>query len=203
MTPWFLARAAGFVALLTASVTVALGAAGPASWGDRRIIAQLVHRSAAVVTLALLALHVILLVTDRFVDVSIGGALVPFTAGYRGVALGLGTLAAYSFLVAAASGTLRGRMAASAATARAWRAIHLSAYAAWALAMVHGVLAGTDTGTTWAPLLYGGSALAVAGAVAARVVAGVRARTAALPTARRARRDRSPDRPPTLAGGHR
>lgn len=176
MTLWFLARSAGFVALLTASVTVALGAAGSASWGDRRIVAQLVHRSAAVITLALLALHAVLLVADRFVDVSVGGALVPFTAGYRGVALGLGTLAAYSFLVAALSGALRGRMAAAEGTARAWRAIHLSAYAAWVLAMAHGVLAGTDTGTTWAPLLYVGSACVVAGGVAARVVAGARPR---------------------------
>ena len=49
MTMWFLARAAGFVALLAASVTVALGAAGASARADRRILAHLVHRSAAVI----------------------------------------------------------------------------------------------------------------------------------------------------------
>lgn len=207
MTLWFLARAAGFVALLTATVTVALGAAGTASRGERRIVAQLVHRSAAVVTLALLALHAVLLVADRYVDVSVGGALVPFTAGYRGMALGLGTIAAYGFLVAAASGALRRRMATRPGTARAWWGIHLAAYAAWVLAMAHGVLAGTDTGTAWAPLVYGGCAFVVAGAAATRVVAGLRGRTAPLPTARRLqhRRTHHSHRPhhPAPAGGPR
>jgi methionine sulfoxide reductase heme-binding subunit len=185
MTLWFIARAAGFVALLAASLTVALGAAGTSGRLDHRILAQLVHRSAAVLTLAMLGLHTVLLVVDHYVDVSVGGALVPFTAGYRGYALGLGTLAVYGFLVVAATGALRGRLAASAGATRAWRAVHLSAYAAWGLAMAHGVLAGTDTMRPWALALYGVSAFVVGGAVAGRVVAGLRGRRAALPRARR------------------
>ena len=92
----------------------------------------------------MLGLHAALLVVDHYVDVSLGGALVPFTAGYRGVALGLGTLSVYVFAVVALTGALRGRMATSTAAARTWRAVHLSAYAAWVLAMGHGLLAGTD-----------------------------------------------------------
>jgi sulfoxide reductase heme-binding subunit YedZ len=185
MTLWFIARAAGFVALLAASVTVALGAAGTSSRGDRRIVAHLVHRSAAVLTLAMLGLHEALLVADRFVDVSVAGALVPFTAGYRGIALGLGTLAVYGFVVVAATGALRGRLAASSSAARAWRAVHGSAYAAWVLAMAHGVLAGTDTGRGWALAVYGASAFLVAASVAARLAAAARARRAPLVQARR------------------
>jgi len=186
MTLWFLARAAGFVALLAASLTVALGAGGSStSRLDGRILAQLVHRSAAVLTLAMLGLHAALLVADSFVNVSIPGALVPFTAGYRGVALGLGTLAVYGFVVVAATGALRGRLASSVGASRAWRAVHLSAYAAWALAMAHGVLAGTDTLRGWALAIYGLSAALVGGAVAARSVAAARTRRWALTRARR------------------
>ena len=185
MTLWFLARAAGFVALLAASVTVALGAAGTSSRGGHRIVAHLVHRSAAVVTLAMLALHAVLLVTDRFVDVSVSGALVPFTAGYRGTALGLGTLAVYAFVVVAATGALRGRLAASAPAARAWRTVHVAAYAAWVLAMAHGVLAGTDTARGWALAIYGASAFLVAAAVAARLAGAARDRRSPLVRARR------------------
>lgn len=185
MTLWFIARAAGFVALLAASITVALGAAGTTGRLDHRILAQLVHRSAAVMTLAMLGLHAVLLVLDQYVDVSVRGALVPFTAGYRGYALGLGTLAAYGFVVVAATGALRGRLAGSVRAARAWRGVHLSAYAAWVLAMGHGILAGTDTARGWALALYGASAFVVAAAVAGRVAAGFRDRRAALPQARR------------------
>lgn len=186
MTLWFIARAAGFVALLAASVTVALGAAGTSGRLDHRILAQLVHRSAAVLTLAMLWLHAVLLVLDQYVDVSVRGALVPFTAGYRGYALGLGTLAVYGFVVVAATGALRGRLAGSVRAARAWRGVHLSAYAAWALAVAHGMLAGTDTLRGWALGVYGVSGFLVGSAVAARLVSGLRGRRAALPQARRA-----------------
>jgi len=185
MTLWFLARAAGFVALMSASLTVALGAAGSSSRRDRRIVTQLVHRSAAVLTLAMLGLHTALLVTDHFVNVSVLGAVVPFTAGYRAYALGLGTLAVYAFVVVAATGALRGRLAASARAARSWRAVHVSAYAAWALAMAHGVLAGTDTLRGWALWIYGLSAFVVAAAVAARLAGAARASRAPREVARR------------------
>lgn len=188
MTLWFLARAAGFTALLTASITVALGIAGTASRRDGRIVAQLVHRSAAVLTLALLGLHAVLLVADSYVDVSLGGALVPFTAGYRGLALGLGTLAAYAFVVVSLTGALRGRLAGSARAAAAWRATHLAAYGAWGLAAVHAVLAGTDTGQVWAWVVYGLCAVVVGAGVAARLVSAHEARQQPLPRARRTAR---------------
>lgn len=169
MTLWFLARSAGFVALLAASVTVALGALGSASRGDRRIVAHLVHRSAAVLTLAMLALHAVLLITDRFVDLSVAGALIPFTAGYRGLALGLGTLAVYGFAVVALTGALRSRTTASPVAVRAWRGVHAAAYAAWILAMTHGLLAGTDTGVSWATAAYLGCGVLVVGSVVLRL----------------------------------
>lgn len=186
MTLWFVARSAGFVALLAATATVTLGAAGTASSADRRMVAQLVHRSAAVLALAMLGLHVSLLVTDRFVDVTPAGALLPFTAGYRGAALGLGTIALYGLVALAATGSLRGRMAVSVAAARVWRATHLTAYAVWALAMAHGLLAGTDTRAPWALLLYATSGAVVACAAASRVCAEVRHRRRPLTVARHA-----------------
>jgi methionine sulfoxide reductase heme-binding subunit len=195
MTLWYPARAAGFVALLSATITVTLGALGSsarptgrspdAAHLDRRVLAQLVHRSAAVITLAMLGLHAVLLVTDKYVDLTLGGALAPFTAGYRGYALGLGTLAAYAFVIVAATGALRGRLAAGPRASRAWRGVHLSAYVAWALAMGHGVLAGTDTVQVWALALYGGCAALVAGATSSRIAAGVRHHRSPLPLSRR------------------
>jgi methionine sulfoxide reductase heme-binding subunit len=181
MTLWFLARAAGFTALLAATAAVCLGATASGSspvtrfrHRESRLQLQLAHRSAAVVTLALLGLHAVLLILDSYVDISVPGALVPFTAGYGGFAVGLGTLAMYCLVVVALSGALRGRLAGSPGATRWWRPVHALAYAVWPLSIAHGLLVGSDTGTWWAWTLYGGSALAVAAAVWVRLNAEAR-----------------------------
>ncbi len=177
MTLWFLARSAGFMALAGATLAICLGAwsSGPAvtrlEHRESRVLLQLAHRSAAVVTLALLALHAVLLVLDSHVAISARGALVPFTAGYRGTAVGLGTLAAYCLVVVALVGALRGRLAGSPGAVRWWRPVHALAYAVWPLSIGHGLWAGTDSRTWWALTLYAASAVAVLTAVWSRLVA--------------------------------
>jgi sulfoxide reductase heme-binding subunit YedZ len=172
MTLWFLARAAGFMALIGATVAVCLGATASASSPatrlrrrETRVLLQLAHRSAAVLTLALVALHAALLITDSHVAISLPGALVAFTAGYRGVAVGLGTLAVYCFAIVALTGLVRGRLAGSPRAVRWWRPVHALAYAAWPLSVAHGLFAGTDSTTWWAWTLYGVSTTAVVSAL--------------------------------------
>ena len=201
MTLWFLARAAGLMTLLGATTAVCFGAwtsgwrtLGRAQSREPRLLQQPAHRSVAVVTVALLALHIALLVLDSHISLSLPGALVPFTAGYRGVALGLGTLAAYCFAVVTLTGVLRGRLGGSARAARWWRPVHALAYLAWPLALAHGVLAGTDTRSTWALLLYAGSTLAVVVTVWARLSAEERVAAGPLSVTRR----RAQSRVPTL-----
>ena len=42
-----------------------------------------------------------------------------------------------------------------------WRRLHMLNIAVWGLALVHGLTAGTDASTTWALVLYAGSAWVV------------------------------------------
>lgn len=176
MTIWYLARATGLVALIAFTVATALGASASRVRSDRsdaaldrRYLTQTAHRSAAVLGLALLALHATLIVIDSYVQVSVPSLLVPFTSGYRPLAIGLGTLATYAFAVVSLSGALRGRLAASAGAARRWRVVHLGAYLGWGLSMGHGVLAGTDTGATWSTAIYVACGLTVLAALALRL----------------------------------
>lgn len=192
MTLWYLARAAGMAALIAFTVSTVLGAlasgrARPRTWSaiDRRFLMQMAHRSAAITGLLALTAHVAILVADHFVDVSVSGALVPFTAGYAPVALGLGTLGTYAIVLTAVTGAARGRLAASARAARTWRSVHLMAYAGWALSMGHGLLAGTDTATIWASAVYVACGLAVVVAVAVRLFGHDRSANQPLATARR------------------
>ena len=168
---WILVRATGLVAVATATLSVVLGllasrapAPGTLSSGealDRRVLRQYTHRTAGVMTLVLIGLHIVLLLVDSYVSVSITDVLVPFTAGYDRLALGLATVATYLFVLTALSGAVRRRIAHREGAARAWRAVHLSALGAWVLALVHGLAAGTDTGAWWTSAVYAGSAGAV------------------------------------------
>lgn len=191
MTLWFLARSTGLVALIAFTVSTALGAvsARPGSQIsvpqlDRRFLTQMAHRSAAIVGLMMLATHVALIVLDTFADVSITGALIPFTAGYAPIALGAGTLAVYAIAATAISGALRGRLAISVASTRRWRYVHFSAYAGWGLAMGHGIFAGTDTGAWWTTAIYLACGTIVLAAITARIAAEAAHRSRPLAAAR-------------------
>ena len=63
---------------------------------------------------------------------------------------------------------------------RFWRRAHYLNFAVWLLALVHGIAAGTDRGTTWSLALYIATASVVAGLTASRF-AGPAPRTAPIP----------------------
>ncbi len=193
MTLWYIARAAGLVALALLTVATALGAFAsvrPAGDGARaqgwRFALQYVHRAAAVTGIGLLVVHVTTLVLDSQSGVDLKAVVVPFTASYRPVAVALGSLALLATVATAAIGAVRGRLATSVRAARAWRALHLSAYGAWALAMAHGFTAGTDS--TYGPVLLGylGALLVVGLAIATRLRSHQVAQSGRLAQARRA-----------------
>ena len=75
----------------------------------------------------------------RLVDI-----VVPFAAAYRPVWLGLGTLALDLIAALMITSLVRQRLG-----ARAWRAVHWLAYAAWPAAFLHGLFTGTDAGEPW------------------------------------------------------
>lgn len=196
MTIWYLMRAFGFVTLLALTGSTALGAlatlggSAPAAV-DRRLLRQLVHRSLAVVGLVALLFHIICAIADRYADVSLWAALLPFGSGFRPVAMASGVVGLYALAVTAVSGAVRGRLAVSAGAARRWRAIHAAAYAGWALSMAHGLLAGTDTHTSWGAAAYAACALTVLVTLLARILG------------ERLRRSRDPRGHLRLTGTHR
>ena len=155
MTVWYTARGAGISALVLLTLTLCLGAftsnpGRPAT----RYIAQYVHRVASGLGLGVLALHIGTVLADTYAKVNATGAVVPFTAGYRATWVGLGTIAAWLLVTVTVLGLARGRLAASARGARAWRVVHVLAYPAWLLALVHGWTSGTDTHVPWVRVVY-------------------------------------------------
>ena len=154
-TFWILARSSGLLAyaLLTASVLAGLvlksrpfgTALKPATVTD-------LHRFLALLGLGAVLAHASALVLDSTVPIGIAGLLVPGLAPYRPLWTGLGVLAAELMVVVYASFSLRKRIG-----ARNWRRLHWATYLVFALATLHGLAAGTDSGRTWALGLYGGA----------------------------------------------
>jgi len=175
---WYAARGAGLAALILLTATTCLGTvmsgrSRTSAHPDGRVVVQYVHRFLATTALAVLGLHVVMILAESYAHVGVLGAAVPFTSAYRPLWVGLGSIAAYTMLLAAGTGWLRRRLAQSPHAARVWRVLHGTAYAGWALAMLHGLRSGTDTHLAWVRWIYRACLAAVAGSVAVRAIAAV------------------------------
>jgi sulfoxide reductase heme-binding subunit YedZ len=167
-TFWVLARSSGLIAyaLLAASVLAGLVLkARPFGTSMKPAAITDLHRFLAVLGLGALSVHGIALLVDDAVPMSIVDLLVPGIAPYRPLWTGLGVLAAELMVIVYVSFALRKRIG-----VRAWRRLHWATYLIFALATLHGLAAGSDSGTTWALALYGGATGAVIAAAAWRAL---------------------------------
>jgi DMSO/TMAO reductase YedYZ heme-binding membrane subunit len=175
---WYATRATGVVALVLLTLVVALGIAGTLRLrSDRwpRFLVAGLHRNLTLLTLVFLAGHIGTTLLDSFTPIGLRDAFVPFLASYRPIWLGLGAVAFDLLLALTVTSLLRARIG-----VRLWRSLHWLAYAAWPVALAHGLGTGSDAGFGWLQALSV-ACIAVVGVAVAR-----RLRTAAAPPARRA-----------------
>ena len=139
---WTLNRLAGVAAYALLALSVSLGAvlksrylpgwlARPLQYGWHGLLSGF--------GLALTAVHVAFVTVDTQRPQSLAAVLIPGLASYAPFALALGTLAAYAALAVYLSFAARSRL-----SRPVWTGLHLLAYPAFALATVHGWLAGSD-----------------------------------------------------------
>ncbi|MET8955393.1 cytochrome b/b6 domain-containing protein [Streptomyces sp. NPDC004393] len=141
----FLNFGAGVLSLVSLSCSVIWGLVAQ----DRiflnirqRIVAQAVHRTTAVASIAFLLVHItVKLALDHTVLIA---ALIPFSTGISGSGglIGLGSLAGLLMIFVGVTGALRSNFATPAPVAARWRAMHMLAYPSWCAALVHGLYAG-------------------------------------------------------------
>ncbi len=167
---WYLGRGTGVVALVLLTVVVALGIAtrsGRTLPGLPRFAVAAIHRSASLLAVVLLAGHVGLLLLDPYAQLRLADLVVPFQGSYRPLWLGLGTLAFDLVVALVVTSLARQRLG-----ARAWRLVHWLAYAAWPVALLHGLGTGSDAGTGWFRATAVACFTLVASALAWRTTAG-------------------------------
>ncbi|HYL41562.1 MAG TPA: hypothetical protein VET90_09655 [Candidatus Binatus sp.] len=122
-----------------------------------RPITFTLHQDLASIGLGLAGVHGMLLALDHSIPFSLAQIAVPGLAPYAPLGVALGQVAFYLMAVVVGSFYVRRRIG-----QRAWRTLHYATFLAFAGSTAHGLVAGTDSGATWAWWLYVGSSVAVA-----------------------------------------
>lgn len=175
---WHVSRAAGLVALVLLWLSVVLGlmqSSGLLNGLTGSAPTVEVHAFAALLSLYAATFHAWILLWDRFVAFHWRELVLPFTADYEPVLVGIGTLAFYGALGAVVTTYLRRWMG-----PRVWRALHQASLIAFALGLVHGYLLGPDTALPAVRVFYYVAGWSTALLLVYRMVGGIlhRARAA-------------------------
>jgi sulfoxide reductase heme-binding subunit YedZ len=166
--PWLLERMAAFMAYLAITGSVIYGLLLSTKLLDaiaHRPISFALHQDLAAVGVGLAGVHGALLGLDATVPFSLPQMTVPGLAPYAPLAVAAGQLAFYISAIVVASFYARRIIG-----QRAWRALHVLTFLAFAGATAHGILAGSDSGAAWTWWLYSGSVAIVTFLFAYRLV---------------------------------
>lgn len=139
---WYTTRATGAVALVLLTATLVLGIVGVTRFATPRwprMITSGLHRNLSLLLVCFLAIHILTAMLDTYAPLGWTAVIVPFLSAYRPAWLGLGTVAFDLVIALVVTSLLRARMG-----RRSWRVVHGSAYAAWPIALWHGLGTGTD-----------------------------------------------------------
>jgi sulfoxide reductase heme-binding subunit YedZ len=164
---WYANRGTGFVLLVMLTFSMMMGVLATARVSPRlwpRMLSQGLHRNVALLSFTFLTVHVVTAVLDSFVDIKWWYAFVPFQGTYEPLWLGLGTVSVDLMIAVTLTSVLRHRM-----SHRPWRVIHITAYGAWGMGIIHGLQIGTDASTVWGTAMSYGCIAAVFVTILARV----------------------------------
>jgi predicted ferric reductase len=182
---WYTTRATGAVALVLLTLSVVLGVVDVRRFASvrwPRFVIDALHRNVSLLALAFLTLHILTSVLDSFTSISLIDAFIPFAGSYRPFWLGLGAISFDLMLAVIVTSLLRRRLGFA-----SWRAVHWLSYAAWPIALLHGLGTGSDVKATWLLGLSICCLVAVLAAVLVRIAAdwpqNLKLRWAALATA--------------------
>ncbi|HEX5148337.1 MAG TPA: ferric reductase-like transmembrane domain-containing protein [Candidatus Limnocylindrales bacterium] len=176
---WFASRGSGIVSLLLSTAVVCLGFLIVIRWSRPswpRFLTAEFHRRLALLSIVFVGLHIATAILDPFTSLGLAAAIVPFASSYRPLAVALGVISVDLVLAVIVTSLLRERLG-----HRLWRAVHWLAYAAWPMAVLHSLTAGSDAFAPWMLAITGLCVVAVAGSLAWRTAVGGELRSS-LPT---------------------
>jgi sulfoxide reductase heme-binding subunit YedZ len=142
---WITSRAAGFAALILASLAVCVGLLMSTKLLRRRgpdLLAT--HEILALSTIAAIVVHGAALLGDQYLHPSLADITIPFVSGYKSLWTTLGIVAGWSTVLLGLSFYARRWIGAA-----RWRMLHRFTALAWLAGLVHALGEGTDAGQIW------------------------------------------------------
>ena len=142
---WITSRAAGFTALILASLAVSVGLLMSTKLLKRRILdLRVTHEILSLSTLVAIVVHAGALLGDQYLHPSVADIAIPFLSSYKSVWTSLGIISGWSLIVLALSYYARRYIGAV-----RWRKLHRLTALAWLVGLVHSLGEGTDAGQLW------------------------------------------------------
>jgi methionine sulfoxide reductase heme-binding subunit len=187
---WLISRAAGFSALILASLAVSLGLLMSTKLLKRKgPDLRVTHEILSLSTMVAIVVHAVALLGDKFLHPSIADIAIPFVSSYKSVWTTIGIVSGWSLILLGLSYYARR----SIGVAR-WRKLHRFTALAWLLGLGHALGEGTDAGQVWFLAMVAIVAIPAFGLLATRMLGSSSGRpttpTPSNPTpARRAPRD--------------
>ena len=144
---WYLTRASALIAWVLMTMSVL--------WGillstrvmrriDNPAWLQDLHRYLGGLTLLMVALHMVTLMLDGWLQFSLAETLVPFATDFKPLAVALGIISFYILLAVQATSLVMNKL-----PRKFWKGLHYSSYVALLLVALHAGWTGTDVGAWW------------------------------------------------------
>ncbi len=142
---WITSRAAGFAALVLASLAVSLGLLMSTKLLKRRGADLIVtHEILSLSTIVAIVVHGAALLGDQYLHPSLADITVPFVSHYKSFWTSTGIVSGWVLTLLGLSYYARRRIGAA-----RWRKLHRFTALAWVLGIVHALGEGTDAGQLW------------------------------------------------------
>jgi len=142
---WITSRAAGFAALVLASLAVSLGLLMSTKLVKGKTTdLRAAHDTLALATIVAIVVHGVSLLGDSFLHPSIVDISIPFASSYKTFWTSLGIVGGWGLIVLGLSYYARRWVGAV-----RWRKLHRFTALAWLLGLGHALGEGTDAGQLW------------------------------------------------------
>jgi predicted ferric reductase len=173
-TMWYITRAAGIISYLLVWLSTGWGLAV-----SNKILDPVLHRAftfdfhefLSLLAIGFIGLHIAVLLADQYLPFSVAQILVPFSAPYRPVWVGVGQIGLYLTLLVSLTFYTRKQIG-----QKTFRVIHLLSYLAFIGAALHGLFAGTDSPLPTVQAMYIVTTLSVVFLTAYRIVMSAQAK---------------------------
>ncbi len=163
---WITSRAAGFAALVLASLAVSVGLVMSTKLlRGRTADLRATHEILSLATIVAIVVHAVALLGDRFQHPSIADIAIPFVSTYKTVWMTLGIVSGWGIIALGLSYYVRRVVGAA-----RWRKLHRLTAVMWLGGLIHSLGMGTDAGQTWFLAMIGLVAIPALALLAVRVL---------------------------------